>query len=168
MAILAYTDFVDLTYLDMTNTSDRNDVAKWSDHFEDMYCKKLMGQTLWTEFKLRGVTPANKWTNLINGLSSATFDYGGEKYILNGLKIMLKWFVYYHLILKKRTMATQAGQQSFEVNVSKASIDPMILVEAYNKGVEEYNICSYYMYANPTDYSGLSTETIETINIFGI
>lgn len=139
--ILTYSDFtidislpIDKTSIDILNS--------YITKYQEEYLINLLGYTLYKEFitNISLVTPATKWTNLLNGIEYQDYSDDNELQTVKyeGLKKFLKYFVYYHYVNDLQQKITTTGM--IEQQNENSSVVPATtkIIEAYNKGVKYY------------------------------
>ena len=94
-------------------------------------------------------------TNYINLLNGINFDYGERKYIYDGLKLMLKYFIYSEYIKYnslQATVGTVIPEKDNSITMSDFDISELSN-KAYNKGIKYYREAISYIVINIEDYS---------------
>lgn len=157
MSILQVSDFANGKYVIPTNPLQTNDLQTYIDDIQRSYLLQLFGKKLYDLFiaDLTGtpqVPQTAKYLKVFNPFEDQTDDI---LIISDGIKEMLKGFVYYIYLRDLVNRATTTGLTKVlhenSENVSGIWYD---LNRRYNEAVITYNGIQYYMdNINPTDYT---------------
>jgi hypothetical protein len=148
--MLSATDFVGEFKLSQ-NAYDVTEINMFITQFEELYLRDLLGDNLYKDFiaGLAAGTVLQKWTDLQDGCyykiiddenSTETNDIFQVKF--EGVKKMLKYFIWFEYVNKNQQKHTIAGQvvSNTENGTMVSGIDlTKNLINMYNKGVDIYN-----------------------------
>jgi hypothetical protein len=163
--IIDHTDFTGLYIVDVSTPEKQTLLDLYCDDSQEIYLKKLMGETLYSEYQ----TNPSKFATLIAGQTTPII-YNGETFIYTGLSKMLVLFTYFKYIQEpeyQSNIGSVIGNS--ENGVSAININK--LVRVHNEAVRLYYEAVRYMaYVNTSDplYFDYETETIKEINTYGI
>ncbi len=142
--------------------------------YEDIYFNKVLGVTLKREYLsgLEEVTPAEKWTKLRDG---DVFKYNGITYEWRGFlntmkKSPIAYYVFFHYLQQKEYKYTGVNTAKSKAENADRTSPDQILVQVYNRMVEQNKILQMYLLLNTSDYSSYApgNELTEEIIIYGI
>ena len=153
--ILENTDFTDEYKISFTCFSEE-DLDAYIVRYEKYYLTRLLGAELYTLFiaDLTGnpsVPTAPRFTAIFDAFDDD--NDGGTLISSEGMKEMLKQFVYFHFTRDQVYKASPLGRVKPESSISSPpSSKGYNLVESFNKGLCNYNAIQWYIDENSTDY----------------
>ena len=163
MAILVdYTYYKGSINIDTSKQSVKERLFEYSNLIEEKYLKKLLGNKTYYDY-VANKTSA-KYVNLLN---KATFDSGSETYE-NDIKQMLAQFVYFHFITDDMGKNTPVGEVVPNVETGVIGYNHSKLCNAYNKGVDLFNVAITYLSEQSVNFPDASPIQLEKINSFGL
>ena len=125
------------------------------DTVEKNVLRLLLGDDLYILFKAdldaENEPQTDKYKNLLNGV---TYDYGEEKRMFDGLKPMLRYFIYSEYIKynsMQATTGTVLPEKDNSTNLTNFDISELSN-NAYNKGINYYRKAISYIAMNIEDY----------------
>ncbi len=162
-------DFVgDIEITQSANITDKlNSII---DTVEKNILKLLLGDDLYILFIADLVDGEPQITKYINLLNGTTYDYGERKYIYDGLKAMLKYFIYSEYIKYnslQATVGTVIPEKDNSITMSDFDISELSN-DAYNKGVKYYREAISYIVINIEDYPTFDYTSLNYKFNFGI
>ena len=140
LPLLTYADFKGDTPLTL-NTFEREYLDEIIFIYEQKYIRELFSDKLYLDLK-DGIDDSNTIfkTLLIGG----EYTYNGNTYICDGIKEILRYFVYYEV--RKIWYESNHINKSDNSNVNTANMYGVLQL-AWNKAVEKYkNTCQYIVY----------------------
>jgi hypothetical protein len=148
-AIIDTDNFVGVINIDTSKNTTVDELEAFALIYEPLYLNALMGTQMYFDF-MANLTDT-KYTNLING-TSEVFQWEGRYLKLNGLKVMLSYFIYFHYLQTQKNFNSIRGQ--VEANIETATkVNPSNeLIRAYNFGVQFFNECVDYIQYKSADY----------------
>ena len=130
---------------------------------EKKYLRLLLGDELYLLFVedcTNGVPETQIYKDLLNG---KTYQIGNTKFIYDGLKDMLKYFVFSEYKLKyfeDTTIGTTSQQKEDSTKLTPFAITE-ISNKAYNKGISKYTEAYIFMLQNISNYSTLNNTELK-------
>lgn len=165
MAIIQESDFVNEYKIPTDNFSN---LDSYIVRYENYYLVRLLGANLYDLF-IADLTPSTPQTP-----QSARFDVIFKSFeiddneclrISQGMKIMLRQFIYFHYTRDQVNQPSQTGHvQNTNSNSTPARFKGFNLVQAYNEGVKNFNEIQWYIRDNDTDYPEENMQFIQTIS----
>lgn len=164
--ILSRTDFsTGITAIDIDSNIRNFTLDKFIEQYEPIVLRDLLGEALYQDYL--AYTSLEKYTNLING-ELLTID--GAKYKFEGVKTMLKYFIYY--FYKGQNESYDAALKEDNEKIRLLGLMEKKLNEVWNIGVDLYNDCIIYInYKNglvADTYADFIYKEYKKINSFGI
>jgi hypothetical protein len=136
--------------------------------YEKHYLLRLLGADLYALFiaDLTAPTPQTPQTLIYQNIFNAfQTDENGYLIISEGIKKMLIQFIYFHYVRDMQHYNTTTGTVT---NVNENSTMPTYngynLIEAYNKGVVNYDNIQWYLVQNEVDYTQFNGSILEYIS----
>lgn len=157
MALVDYTYYKGELNIDYSKASTQERLGYYSDYCEKKYLTYLMGETEYNNY-LSAKTSAK----YVAWLASGTFDLGQFK-ILNDVKTMLAYFIYYEFVKDSETFNSSVGEQQANVENSVYKMPNSKLIRNYNEGVKMFYNCKAYLELHISDFPYLQTVCIESI-----
>lgn len=154
--------------------ADSTTVLNRFEWVEKRILRSLLGDDLYLTFIENIEQTSGKYYDLKNGVTSYT-NTDGRKDVFDGVKDMLKYFVYYYYQTYSQNQASTLGDFKNNIENSerqdKALINKMA-VDAYNIGIQKYYETYCYMsYKNGQEsdyYPNWRFGYLNKINQFGI
>jgi hypothetical protein len=157
MIILSLSDFDNGKFELSTGMYTQNNLQQYIDKYEKRYLLDLLGADLGTLFIQDvisgGGTPTQQ--NFIDIFDPIAIDYGVELITSDGIKEMLKGFIYYEYLKDQISqvttvgMVTPKGENSEKVNTLFTQ-----LYTRYNDAARSYKGVQNYIWTRRGDYSG--------------
>ena len=152
MSILLNTDFTGKYHIALTKFND-SDIDAYIEKYEKKYLMKLLGVELYNLF-IDELDTNNPPTTPIYKVifDPLSFDDGCDIIVSNGIKEMLKGFIYFHWVFDNQQQQTpigttkQSAENSLVLNINGLS------VMRFNEGVETYQAIQRYIELNSSDY----------------
>jgi hypothetical protein len=152
MSILLNTDFTGKYHIALTKFND-NDIDAYIEKYEKKYLMKLLGVELYNlfidELDLNN-PPVNPIYKVI--FDPLSFDDGCDIVVSNGMKEMLKGFIYFHWVFDEQQQQTPIGTTKQSSENSQVLNITGLSVTRFNEGVETYKAIQRYIELNQSDY----------------
>jgi len=152
MSILLNTDFTGKYHIALTKFND-DDLDTYIEKYEKKYLTRLLGVDLYNLFMDELDLNNPPTTPIYKAIFDAfSLDDGCDIVESNGMKEMLKGFIYFHYIFDNQQQQTPIGttKQSAE-NSSVLNINGLTVMR-FNEGVETYRAIQRYIELNSSDY----------------
>lgn len=154
MAILQTSDFTGQFQLAQNHLTD---ISTYFERYEREYLVKLLGAELYALFdaNLTGTpeVPASApYTTIFNPL---VFSDGSYPYVSNGIKFMLKCYVFYHYVRDNNLYHSITGLVSSGIENATAQIDAkgaQYIVTRFDEGVMTHQIIQRYIELHSDDF----------------
>jgi len=171
MKIIDHTDFEGRYILALDTEEKQWLLDEYCLDIQEKYLKKLMGETLYSEFAVLTSIAGTKFDILING-TTTPITYNSNTFIYTGVKKMLVLFTYFYFI-QEPDYNTLIGQVQGQAENSTPAINVRRLVNTHNEAVRLYDEAIIYMdywdsINTGTNIMDPETETIREINLYGI
>ena len=172
MAIIDKTYFIGEINIPTDNTVYTNKLQVYIDFAQSKYLQKALGYELYKAFIAELPTPiSDRFTNLLNGVEFT--NASGKLVRWTGLKndekeSFLAYFAAYEYSINSQHTTTGNGQtgQKFENSMKVSPIE--FQCQAYNLGIDHYNLLLEYLAANNDIYEEYYSDTIKKINWAGL
>lgn len=148
--ILQTTDF-DLGEYKLPQTC-YDSTQKYIDKYEKQYLIRLLGAELYDLFiadLVGGVPQAARFVSIFDEFR---IDESKCLYISEGIKEMLIQFCYFHLIRDLGVKKGLDGVGKYNSDLDSKSYNGFNIIEAYNEGVDNWNVIQWYICENDIDY----------------
>ncbi len=147
--ILKVTDFTGEYYIAQDCYTDLTDyIVK----YERYYLLRLFGAELYKLFIADLVDGIPQTSRFIDIYQPFALDDDHCLRDSEGIKAMLKEFVYYHILLEQPNIKTTTGTVKMQNENSSMSTYDFNIIEAYNKGVENYKTIQWFICDRDEDY----------------
>lgn len=153
MAILQTSDFTGQFQLAQNHLTD---ISTYFERYEREYLVKLLGAELYADFyaNLTGtpsVPASTPYTTIFNVL---TFD-DGRPYVSNGIKFMLKCYVFYHYVRDNNLYHSITGLVSSGIENATPQIEAkgaQYIITRYDEGVATHQVIQRYIELHLADF----------------
>ena len=160
MIILQITDFEVGKFAVHRGMYSTPDFQSYIDKYEKRYILELLGANLGNEFiddvqaGGGGIPTEQRFVDILEPIE---FDYGMELIVSDGIKEMLKGFVYYEYLKDQVTQATANGllTQKSENSESVSGLFTQLYTR-YNDACRSYKGIQRYILTKRGDYSGFN------------
>ncbi len=143
------------------NTYQETDFEAYIDRYEKQYLIELLGVTEYGNFiaDLSGGVPVTaKFLTLFNPLAVELNDMN---IVTDGMKEMLKGFVYFHWVRDNMTSQTTVGsKQTQSENADNISATSALIQSRFNDSVDAFLSIQYYIEQNDSDYEDYNGKQI--------
>lgn len=135
------------------NTYEQPDLQAYIDRYEKQYLIELLGVVEYNAFisdLSSGVPVTPKFLIIFNPLAE---EINTENITTNGIKEMLKGFIYFHYMRDNMVTPTTGGAKRTESDNSNNISNTSALIQArFNDSVDDYRGIQYYIENNDVDY----------------
>jgi len=142
------------TLLIASNKHTEDTVQAYIDENEVPYLEDMLGCELAALFiadLVNGVPQTQRFINIFDPFCFDDDCHGIQK--SEGIKVMLKYFIYWEYIKQQRINNTNTGDVVNENEVSRVARPPETkLYSTYNKGIKTYDAIQWFICKNLTDY----------------
>lgn len=173
MSLLAPEDLTGIWDMPVNDLSD-SDIQNYLDQYEAEYLRKLLGATLYDELltDLGGTLTTSaaptelRFTKIWNAFNIDEGTRSGCIHTSEGIKNMLKGFIYFEWVRDNNVKLTIAGQsKSTYSNSEIARVSEGMAISNYNRALNSYNEIQWYIDKNQDtydydDYNGVTIEYI--------
>ncbi len=153
MSIVANTDFTGEYSI---SQSCFDSLDEYITLYEKFYLVRLLGADLYSLFiaDLTATTPQVPQTAIYLDLFNPfEIDEGSCLFISEGIRVMLKQFIYFHYV---RDLSYKKDITGVVINNPENGVSTPYngynLVESYNRGIDNYHTLRWYICDNSTDY----------------
>jgi hypothetical protein len=164
MSIVATTDFANGRYKIPQNPKQTVALQEVIDYVEAYYLPRLMGVALNVLFQadLSGGVPVSaRFLSIFNAFTVQDNQLVSSE----GMKTMLKGFVYFRYQREVNNRSTTVGaQQATPENAKVSTVDALGINSRFNEAIANYNAIQYYMTVEDADTYPEYTGVIEKYN----
>ena len=162
MALTLTTDF---TGEYKVQKDSKLDLQKYITKYEKIYLVQLLGAELYDLFiaDLDNATPEKPQTAIFKSIYDPfQTDDDGFVRVSEGMRVMMKQFIYFHFVRDSNHKKTEAGVVINKVEVSESTpYNGYNLVEAFNEGVTNAWSIQFFIDDNIKDYPKENMQLIE-------
>lgn len=135
------------------NTYQESDFEAYIDRYEREYLIELLGVTEYNSFiadLTGGVPTSSQYLTIFNPLATEINDMN---IVTDGIKEMLKGFVYFHWVRDNMTEQTTVGSKRTQSENSENISGTSAMIQSrFNDSVEDFLSIQYYIEQNESDY----------------
>ena len=166
MSIVATTDFKD--EYKISKQCDVTGLQAYIDRYEKYYLVRLLGADLYDLFiaDLSVGTPQAPLSAIYLSIFNAfETDDGNCLNISEGIRVMLKQFIYFHFTRDQVTKTTIVGKAKPKMALAdNTGFTGYNLIDSYNKGIDNYREIQNFICDNSTDYPTENMQPIQYIS----
>ena len=142
-------------------------VQQYIDRYETEYLKKVLGVTMYINYKA-GITASNPIYTALRDGDNYT-DYYGETMFYEGLKQPILNYIYFHYLRDNVTFTTGSGEKEIQKGHAVSSIEKQ--VRAWNEMVAVNKKLRWYLYSKAVTFGNIIwyyNEMFHPINTLGL
>jgi hypothetical protein len=129
-----------------------SELSSYITKYQDMYLINLLGAALYRLFKADQELPSEERNPIYQALIDPILeDYEGKIMRSEGIKEMLKGFIYFEYCREQKYKNTPSGTVVNSAEISKESSDSYIYGR-YNEAIDSYRVIQWYITENKADY----------------